>query len=71
MKRQRTPTILIKNANLKRQEQREKKALKQERAREEKILAEGGKLEKKKGPGRFTIALKKKQAQRGKKVSPE
>mmetsp|Transcript_18291 Transcript_18291/g.34204 ORF Transcript_18291/g.34204 Transcript_18291/m.34204 type:complete len:384 (-) Transcript_18291:65-1216(-) len=71
VKRQRTPTILIKNANLKRKEQREKKALKQEKAREDKIIAEGGQLDKKKGPGRFTIALKKKQAQRGKKVSPE
>lgn len=71
VKRQRTPTILMKHANLVRKEKREKKALKEEKARIELALAEGKKPTKKKGPGRFTIALKNKQAKRANKVSPE
>jgi hypothetical protein len=69
--RQRTPSILMKNANLVRKEKRTKQMMLDDKAREEAAIANGKPPPKKKAPGRFTIALKKKQAQRGKQVSPE
>lgn len=68
--RKRTPSMLVKNANLVRQEKRSKKSQKEARAREEaEAMASGKPMPKKSGPGRFTIALMKKKAQS--KVGPE
>lgn len=79
LKRQRTPTILLRNANLARKEKRAKKNKKtsENRAQDEAVsepesLTLSGKESGRK-PGRMTLAMLRKKAQRakGKQVSPE